>query len=262
MVTYFISDLHLSAERPETTKLFLKFLQQQAILADALYIMGDFFEAWIGEDIADSHDLTILNALQRYQQTTQKPFYFMPGNRDFLINERLIMKFGGIFLKDPTMIQLYGKPVLLMHGDSLCTDDKPYQYYRRFVQHPLIQKAFLLLPAFLRRRIANALRKKTFSKHKTRDKTPNYWDVSEKSVAKRVFDAFREYEGQKGQGQGEGGRREYDARILIHGHTHKPGIHNTLLNDIPVKRVVLGDWDRDATILAFSEKEMSLQVIS
>lgn len=242
MTTYFISDLHLCAERPETTALFLKFLQTEAVNADALYIMGDFFESWIGEDIADNHDLEILNAIRQFNQKTKKPVYFMPGNRDFLINEALAARFGGIYLRDPTIIQLYGKKVLLMHGDSLCTADIAYQCYRRFVQHPLIQKTFLWLPAFLRRKIAQALRKKTFSPAKARRMAPQYWDVTEQSVN----DAFR----------------QYNTQILIHGHTHKPGIHDTTLDQIPVKRIVLGDWGKEAIILAFRQEGLALQAIS
>lgn len=251
MVTLFISDLHLCKARPKTSELFLNFLLHYAKDIDALYILGDFFEAWIGEDIMDDHDIKILNALYQFGQKT--PVYFMPGNRDFLINQRVANRFGGTVLNDPTVINLYGQSILLMHGDSLCTLDKAYQYYRRFVQHPLIQKAFLSLPAALRRLIANRLRNKASreSKPKYADNTADsartiartiqYWDVVQDSVQQAL--------------------QKHQTQLLIHGHTHKPGMHDFQLNNKPAKRVVLGDWNETGVVLAYSPQTLQLQTI-
>jgi UDP-2,3-diacylglucosamine hydrolase len=254
MHTLFISDLHLSAARPKTSALFLKFLKEKAQNADALYILGDFFEAWIGDDIADHHDAEILNAISQFSQTT--PIYFMPGNRDFLINKQFAHTFGSTYLSDPTVIQLYDQPVLLMHGDSLCTLDKKYQRYRRFVQYPLVQKAFLTLPGFIRRWIANSLRKKAFSKEKRDFKSPNtdakpiksskaishpYWDVVQESVEKAL--------------------QTHQTQILIHGHTHKPGVHDFIINNQAAKRVVLGEWEETGSVLVYTPQIVELQTV-
>lgn len=248
MATLFISDLHLCASRPKTTAVFLKFLESDAQNADALYILGDFFEAFIGMDIADQHDLGILQALKQLSQKI--PIYFMPGNRDFLFNQSLARSYGCTYLIDPTIIQLYDQSVLLMHGDSLCTLDRSYQYYRRFVQHPLIQKVFLSLPKIIRRKIANGLRTKTFSREKAFNSTINpntaplklaYWDVTEESVQQAC--------------------RDHKTHILIHGHTHKPAIHDFMLDNTPHKRVVLGDWGDIGSVLVYTPDTLSLQAV-
>lgn len=262
MTTLFISDLHLCASRPKTSTLFLKFLSE-ATDAQALYILGDFFEAWIGADLIDQHDAQILAALFDFSKKT--PVYFMPGNRDFLINKEFAKQNGFTLLSDPTVITLYGQQLLLMHGDALCTLDKSYQYYRCFVRHPIIQKTFLNLPKILRQKIANRLRQKasrTHSNHtneaahttptvktavsppitrQNKYKDPKYWDVVEESVHKAL--------------------NRHHAQVLIHGHTHKAGIHHFQLNDQPAKRLVLGDWGDVGSVLVCTPKEMTLQTI-
>lgn len=226
-------------------------MQNEANNIDALYILGDFFEAWIGEDIIDNHDAKILNAIYQFSQET--PVYFMPGNRDFLINQQVANRFGGRMLKDPTVINLYGQSILLMHGDSLCTLDKAYQYYRRFVQHPLIQKAFLSLPSALRRLIARRLRNQASREKKLTKLTHalsdtnnakralQYWDVVQESVQKAL--------------------QKHQALLLIHGHTHKPGIHDFQIDNKPAKRVVLGDWNETGNVLVYTPQTLQLQTI-
>src|SRR3989338_620425 len=152
----FISDLHLQATEPQIAELFLQFLQQQASQAQALYILGDFFETWSGDDDQTSFHQTIQLALKTL--TTHVPVYIMHGNRDFLLGERFMATTGCQLLADPTKIQLFGVPTLLMHGDTLCTADIRYQRFRRLVRQNWLQKLFLLLPLSLRRGVAKRLR--------------------------------------------------------------------------------------------------------
>ena len=250
MTTFFISDLHLSALHPNTSELFLKFLREDATDADALYILGDFFEAWIGDDILDDHDARIMNALADFSKQGV-PVYFMHGNRDFLIGKGFANKTGCTLIHDPTPIQLYGKNVLLAHGDALCTLDKAYQRFRKFVRHPIIKGIFLMLPNWIRRKIANRLRKnspRAFKKYQaaalqlktTPDANP-FWDVSQASVNNMM--------------------RQFQSDILIHGHTHKPAIHEFILDEKRVSRIVLGDWTNTGKILAFSPQQQELREV-
>lgn len=242
MTTFFISDLHLSAAHPDTTELFLKFLKEDAKEAEALYILGDFFEAWIGDDILDPHEAKIIHALANYTKQGT-PVYFMHGNRDFLIGHSFAIKSGCSLIKDPTLITLYGKKVLLCHGDALCTLDKTYQYFRKGVRHPLIKKIYLNLPQWLRRKIANRLRNHSprnlyldHSKHLN----PK-WDVTISAVNQIM--------------------QKFQSDILIHGHTHKAGIHEFVLDEKPVTRIVLGDWTTTGKVLAFSSQKLELQEV-
>ncbi len=222
MATYFISDLHLSAKKPEISDRFLKFLRADAIKADALYILGDLFDVWIGDDQIDPHNQTIIEELYTLHEQGI-PLYFMRGNRDFLIGENFAHNSGCVLLPNPTRIMLYGKNVLLSHGDQLCTLDKKYQHFRRYVHSPFLQSLFLKLPLRLRTLIAHWLR--TRSKRSLANISADQkakWDVALESV----FDAMR----------------HHDCQILIHGHTHQPKIHDFILDEKAAKRIVLGDW--------------------
>jgi UDP-2,3-diacylglucosamine hydrolase len=160
MNTLFISDLHLEPAHPGITRLFLNFLQHQAAQADALYILGDLFAAWIGDDDLSPFNQDMITALR---ELTAKgvPVYFMCGNRDFLIGEQFMAQTGCRFLSDPTVIDLYGTRVLIMHGDTLCTDDIPYQRYRRFAHNTILQRFFLGLPLGWRGKVAEWMRNST-----------------------------------------------------------------------------------------------------
>lgn len=250
MVTYFISDLHLSEKRPDTSALFLKFLSSEAKNADALYILGDLFESWIGDDNLNAHDEKIIEGLAEFSQTGI-PLYFMHGNRDFLIGQQFVEKTRCTLLPDPTVVQIYQDKVLLTHGDLLCTFDKSYQRFRKLVRHPLTQKWFLKLPLNWRRTIANMLRMQStehFKRENDKLQKPhpslvnalnenknakNYlWDVVLNTVYKFL--------------------RENQATILIHGHTHTPGMHDFILDDHKALRIVLGEWKTAGCVLAYS----------
>lgn len=243
MQTYFISDLHLCAARYPITELFLKFLQTKMQSADALYILGDFFEAWIGDDLLaeNKHDRLVVNALANLSQRI--PIYFMHGNRDFLIGEAFAKKTGCRLLPDPFVIEIYGKRLLLTHGDLLCTLDTSYQKFRRFVRNPFIKSLFLNLPIFIRRRIAKKLRAKSREagyKAKSAQDLARF-DVTETAVNKMLID--------------------HKAHIMIHGHTHKPGIQDFLLEGKPARRITLGDWDLHGSALIMTSSDMRLEQI-
>lgn len=239
MATYFISDLHLSATKPHLSALFLKFLRQDAKNADALYILGDLFEVWLGDDNPDPHNMDIINALAEFSENGI-PLYFMHGNRDFLIGDRFTVESHCELLQDPVVVELYNTPVLLTHGDLLCTLDQKYQRFRKFVRHPLIKKLFFSFPLSWRKKISNFLRKKSTRREflKERDRK---WDVTSEAVYQML--------------------REHKSLTLIHGHTHKPGIHHFILDNQPAKRIVLGDWGETGSVLIYSPANLELKTV-
>lgn len=240
MATYFISDLHLSSEHPHITKLFLKFLTTEAKEAEALYILGDLFAVWIGDDNPDPYFSLISEALANLN-ALGIPVYFMHGNRDFLIGKQFLEKSRSILLQDPSVIQLYNEPVLLTHGDLLCTLDTRYQRFRKLVRHPLIQKLFLSLPFSWRQRIAKAIRTQSSQRNKKQVET-RYGDVALNTVYQFL--------------------RDHNTSILIHGHTHKAKIHHFDLDTKPAKRIVLGEWDTEGCALVYSPETAMLKPLS
>lgn len=236
----FISDLHLHETRPEITNRFFKFLNDEAKEANALYILGDFFEAWIGDDNLSLHDQKVFKALETYAKRI--PTYFMPGNRDFLLQPDFLKRYNITYLKDPSLINCQGKPVLLMHGDTLCLKDIAYQRFRSIVRLSFVQWLFLHFPFIIRKKIALGLRQnsnKNYSKNKIKDLS--IYDVEQNAV-EQIMQA-------------------QNADVLIHGHTHKPGIHTFVQNGIPLKRVVLGDWGQKSTYLEYNDGEFDLKEI-
>ncbi|HKK05593.1 MAG TPA: UDP-2,3-diacylglucosamine diphosphatase [Gammaproteobacteria bacterium] len=226
MATLFISDLHLSGERPAIARLFLDFLHGQARAAEALYILGDLFEAWIGDDAIGPEHGPVLDAL-RALVDSGVPVYVMHGNRDFLLGSRFEQMSGSRLLNDPSVIDLYGTPTLLMHGDTLCTDDKAYQEFRRMVRDPQWQAALMAkTPA---ERIALAREYREMSASETAQKAEAIMDVNQAAV--------------------ENALREHGVSRLIHGHTHRPAIHEFDLDGRPVRRIVLGDWYEQGSVL-------------
>lgn len=223
--TLFISDLHLDSSRPEITQLFLAFLQR-ARTAEALYILGDLFEAWIGDD--DDSDVA-LSVRQGLRGLTDHgtPVYLMHGNRDFLLGTAFEQDTGAMLLADPTVIDLYGQPTLLMHGDLLCTDDHAYQQFRVQVHDPAWQQAVLSKPLSERRQLAVSLRGE--SQQANADKQTELMDVNQTAV--------------------EAAMRGHGVRRLIHGHTHRPGVHDFELDGLAVQRIVLGDWYDQGSML-------------
>jgi UDP-2,3-diacylglucosamine hydrolase len=222
--TLFISDLHLDPSQPATTELFFYFLEHIAPGADALYILGDFFESYIGDDDCNNPFMqSVIHALSRAAESGLSIF-FMHGNRDFLIGKSLLLHAGMTLLKDPSVITLYGRKTLLMHGDSLCTQDRAHQRFRKIVNNKIIQKIFLLLPLSFRKKLANQLRNE--SKKQNQYKSMAIMDVCDDTVQSEM--------------------KKYNVARLIHGHTHKPAIH-ALLNN--AERIVLGAWHQHGNYL-------------
>ena len=230
MASLFISDLHLSAGRPELNGLFLSFLRHRVRSEDSLYILGDLFEAWLGDDSATEDQLTAIEAL-RAVSAAGTPLFFMHGNRDFLAGAGFEQMTGCRILPEPTVITLSGEPVLLMHGDSLCTDDVEYQAYKARVRQPAFLQQFLALPLEQRRAIAQSYRAE--SAKSTRRKPMEIMDVN----AEAVMDAMR----------AQGVKR------LIHGHTHRQAMHDFTLDGAAAQRIVLGDWDDTGCVLTHDE---------
>ena len=218
--TLFISDLHLCASRPRINALFFDFLATTARSADALYILGDFFEYWAGDDdIDDSFNRSIVDAVAVLASSGVKVF-LMHGNRDFLIGEKFCASSGASLLRDPSVIDLNGTRTLLMHGDTLCTDDVEYQNFRKLVRDPIWQQQFLSQPLAQRKAIIEDLRRRSESEKQT--KSMDIMDVTPASVDAVV--------------------REHDYPRLIHGHTHRPALHHHLVDGKNCERWVLTDW--------------------
>ena len=233
MSVLFISDLHLEAERPDITRAFLHFLATRARTAEALYILGDFFEAWIGDDGMDEFQHSIARALRELSDTGTRIF-LMHGNRDFLIGQAFCREAGCTLLRDPSLIDLDGEKILLMHGDSLCTLDVAYMKLRRWLRNPLTLFILRSLPLATRHKLARKLRKE--SRAQTRMKASEIVDVTPAEV-ERIM-------------------RDKGVRILIHGHTHRPAVHELEIDGRPARRIVLGDWDSQGWALEADEQGM------
>jgi UDP-2,3-diacylglucosamine hydrolase len=235
LYTLFISDLHLSEHTPAITAAFFELLRNQARQAHALYILGDLFEAWIGDDDLTPYHLSIINALQ--QLSTATAVYLMVGNRDFLLGKSFAKASGCQLLPDPTLIDLYGQPTLLAHGDLLCTQDKAHIAFRRMTQKPWLQHLLLGLPLSWRAKVAVKLRAQSRRRNK---RLPSaMMDVNPGAIADIM--------------------RRYKVKQLIHGHTHMPSLHSFLLDGSWVKRVVLNDWDEGGgALLCLPNGEMRL----
>lgn len=226
MSTLFISDLHLSGQRPAITALFLDFLQDRATRAEALYILGDLFEAWIGDDAVLPDYQPCITGL-RTLADTGVPVYVMHGNRDFLLGDAFATMSGARLLPDPTIIALYGEPTLLMHGDTLCTDDLEYQRFRDMVRNPQWQQA--LLAKTPQERLDMAREYREISQSQTAQKAEAIMDVNPDAVMAAMHT--------------QGVRR------LIHGHTHRPATHTLTVDGTTAQRIVLGDWYEQGSVL-------------
>lgn len=225
-----ISDLHLEEKRPDITRAFLRFLETRAIQAEALYILGDFFEVWVGDDGMTPYQHEIAGALKTLSLRGTR-IYLMHGNRDFMIGKAFCREAGCTLLADPHIAQLAGERVLLMHGDSLCTRDEGYMRLRRWLRNPISLLILHNLSLAKRQKLAQKLR--SSSKEETRMKASDIVDVTPDEVA-RVM-------------------QRYNVRTLIHGHTHRPATHSLLIDGQPARRIVLGDWDRQGWALQVDE---------
>lgn len=223
MTTLFISDLHLSKEQPEILRLFLSFLEGPASKADSLYILGDLFEAWLGDDLVIPEYQPAMDALRRLT-SSGVPVYVMHGNRDFLLGKQFASATGCTLIDDPAVIDLYGTPTLLMHGDLLCSDDVAYQQLRKQLRDEKWIKQFLSFSA--QERIAFAQKLRQQSKEETSYKAEAMMDANSDVVVSYM--------------------KQYGVTRLIHGHTHRPAVHE---HDDGKTRYVLGDWHGDHTIM-------------
>jgi len=214
--TIFISDLHLSEDRPSITKLFLKFLVNDLVDVEAIYILGDFFELWIGDDYENSLSRLIKTELKK----VTVPVYLMPGNRDFILGKVFTKESGAILISDPHLIDLYGKSTLLTHGDILCTTDYLQRIFRYCTQGNLARKLFLKLSLKIRLKLAIFVR--DFSKKNNMRQSVKLMDVSQKETQRLM--------------------KVYDASLVIHGHTHKSGVYPLNFNDDIKQRIVLANW--------------------
>jgi len=239
MITLFISDLHLCKERPEVIDLFIRFLETDARAAKALYILGDLFEYWIGDEaVAYPEYQPVIQAMHELaDQGTQ--LYVMHGNRDFLMGEEFARASGCHLIQDPTIIDLYGNTTLLMHGDTLGTDDVPYLEFRKMVRSPEWQTQFLAKSVAEREQISQSYREQ--SKAAMADKKPEIMDANQGAVEQQM--------------------RQHKVHHLIHGHTHRPDMHNFMLDGEPAERIVLGDWYEQGSVLRCRARKWSLDAL-
>ncbi len=237
--TLFISDLHMDSEHPEIQRQFFEFLQRDAKGSDALYILGDLFEVWLGDDDDNSDHLKTIEALKELSHSGT-PIYIQHGNRDFLIGKDFEKNAGCTLLSDPHLLDLYGENVLIMHGDLLCTGDVEYQALRQQVRDPQWQKEILQSPLQVRKQFAKDLRQQ--SQLKTQAKSEEIMDVSQATV-----DLYMQ---------------EYGIKTLIHGHTHRPGKHQWNRDNTQFQRIVLGDWYAQGSVLRCHDQQYHLETLA
>jgi len=226
--TYFISDLHLDENSQNSLNLFSHLVDKYIINANSLYILGDFFEYWIGDDAITPFQKKILDILKKLKDHSVS-VYFMHGNRDFLISKNFIKLTNCKVLVDPSIIKLNNKNILLSHGDIFCTLDYKHQAYRKFIRNKMVQFLLMQCPLHLRYKLANYLR--NLNKNKELSINIKY-DVVQSIINKTML--------------------QHNAEILIHGHTHAPSIHQFNFEHKLLKRIVLGSWDSKAYILHHS----------
>jgi UDP-2,3-diacylglucosamine hydrolase len=235
--TYFISDLHLSADRPDISKCLLEFLRDKAPAAEALYVLGDLFELWIGDDDINSFNQEIAVGFKKLADSGI-PVLFVHGNRDFLIRKHFAKRAGFTLLPEQSVIDLYGTPTLIMHGDELCIEDVVYQKFRRKARGWWWPRLMLSLPLSLRRKIAAKGRKT--SQANQQKLSMEIMDVSNAEVIKVM--------------------KAHGVKRLVHGHTHRPDIHELSIDGQSAQRIVLGDWYDQGSILRVSEDNLELQI--
>jgi UDP-2,3-diacylglucosamine hydrolase len=240
----FISDLHLDGARPDITDQFLTFLSTDARNAQSLYILGDLFETWIGDDDPDLDKRRIQAALRELTASGVLCFV-MHGNRDFLIGKRFCKTTGCRLLNDGTIVKVFGQRVLLMHGDTLCTDDHSYQRLRRRMRNPVVQFVLRNLPLSTRNWLAAKLRagsKAHIDKALAMQSVATIMDVNDDAVTQAFI--------------------AHGVDIMIHGHTHRPAIHSLQINGQAGTRIVLGDWYTQGSVLRWDEAGYRLTSMS
>ena len=243
MATLFISDLHLDPSRPEITRLFGDFLDGEARSADALYILGDLFEAWVGDDDPSSTGAFVAEKLKALADSGV-PVSFMHGNRDFLLGQDYARRAGMALLADPTRVDLHGKPVLLMHGDTLCTDDVAYQQFRAQTRDPAWQAQFLSQPLAARLAFAQQARAASQARQGELREAGTMETITDVSPA-AVDAAFA----------------AHGVDTIIHGHTHRPAMHDLVVDGRPRQRIVLGDWYEQGSVLRATARGFELSAL-
>ncbi len=234
-LTYFIADLHLAQNRPDITACFLSFLKNDATKAQTLYILGDLFEYWLGDDDDSPFIMEISQAIKSLAALGCK-VYFIHGNRDFLLGQRFAKQSNMQLLPEVTLIDLYGKPVVIMHGDTLCTRDIGYQAFRKKSRSWWWQTIIKSLPLFVRRKIANNYRDQSATA--TAIKSQDIMDVTQGEVIRCL--------------------EQHQSQLLIHGHTHRPAVHEIKANQKNAQRIVLGDWYEQGAWLKVTPESMEL----
>ncbi len=243
MTTLFIADCHLSSKRPQIVELFCNFLENQAQAAQQLYILGDLFDQWLGDDDPATGLEPVFVALRKYAH--DKPVYFMHGNHDFLIGEEFSQRTHCHFVgdnpaQDAVVVDIEGCATLLMHGDQLCTDDVAYQRYRAVVRNRTIQKLWKTMP--LRWRQSFVKRLISTSDNATAKKAEAIMDVNLGTVDATM--------------------RQYRVQRLIHGHVHRPAIHDFMLDGKAAQRLVLGDWYTQGSVLEVTSNDATLHQLA
>ena len=242
--TLFLSDLHIESDKGPIMDSLMRILQNDAQGADAIYFLGDVFEAWIGDD-DDCPAADKMAAVLKALSEKGTGIYFMHGNRDFLLGNEFASRCGGKLIPDPTVVDLYGQRVVLLHGDSLCTRDSAYMQFRQQVRDPAWQQAFLARPLLERMMVAQQLRQQ--SQEANSNKASDIMDVTHEEVIKSLI--------------------KHDVNLMIHGHTHRPGIHTIRLpqevnGSTEAHRIVLGAWDQKAWILEFRPDGYDLKPVA
>jgi UDP-2,3-diacylglucosamine hydrolase len=239
MSRLFVSDVHLDASAPAAVEQFLGFIETHAAKAEALYILGDLFEVWVGDDDKDADKKAVIAALRRLTARGVACFV-LHGNRDFLLGRGFCDDTGSRLLPDPVVAEFDGERVLLTHGDALCIDDHPYQELRSIVRTAPWQRRFLSLPIADRELLADEAR--AGSRQHTSRTIPKIMDVNSEAVAKAY--------------------RVAAVRRIIHGHTHRPGIHDTSVDGTPVQRIVLGAWYEQGSYLVYERGRYELRELA
>ncbi|MCY3768300.1 MAG: UDP-2,3-diacylglucosamine diphosphatase [Gammaproteobacteria bacterium] len=237
MPTAFISDLHLTPDRPESTEWFRQFMRESRGLLNRIYILGDLFEFWIGDDARDTLGYGEVEEILQATVEAGMDIFFIHGNRDFLVGRDFERRTGCRILADPTVIELGTTRVLLTHGDALCTDDTTHQQARKQMLTDKWRFAFLNQPVSERLDTASAMRKK--SEIEKKSKSMEIMDVNQKQVEKVM--------------------RDHGVRTMIHGHTHQPAVHDFFIDRAPAKRFVLGDWYTQKSMLLYDKGCFSLK---
>ena len=235
-LSFFISDIHLTPQKPSLCDLFESFISINAHKAEALYILGDLFDVWLGDDLISDFERHIAKILSNLKKSGVQT-YLVPGNRDFLFSHKFATLADITLLKSPTPISLYGTPCLLSHGDEMCTEDKLYQYYRKLVQNPISKFLFLKLPQRYRQNIADKLRAN--SKNYQKSQPLAKLDVTETGVQKSI--------------------KRYPTEMIIHGHVHRANHFQHQVTGNTVNRYVLGTWHKTGSVISVTKNPFEIK---